>query len=210
MTVLTTAYHRLRALRTFHGLIKDPGRLDQVLSLTSSTAALLGDEELPPALTDFITRGEETPIIDVDALRTLPEGTLGRCFADHMDRLGFHTDDLEHDFPSGNELALVSQHIGRMHDVHHVLTGFGTDIPGEIGLQAFYLANFEAGPSQAILAAVMLRPLVVGEGREEVPAVMDALTEGWQRGKQAACIFGVDWSAHWDRPLADVQADFRL
>lgn len=210
MTVLTTTYHRLRALRTFHGLIRDPGRLDQVLDLTQSTASLLGTTALPPALSGFAAKGEETPIIDIAPLRALPEGTLGRAFADHMDRLGFSTDDLEFKGPASSELALISQHIGRMHDVHHVLTGFGTDIPGEIGLQAFYLANFRSGPSQAIIAAAMLRPLVVGEGADDIPAVMDALAEGWQRGKQAACIFGVDWPAHFSRPLAEVQADFRL
>ncbi|MFT4978778.1 MAG: ubiquinone biosynthesis protein COQ4, partial [Myxococcota bacterium] len=195
---------------TFHGMILDPGRLDLVLELTRSAASLLEPGNLPDELQAFADAGEETPLIELDALRSLPEGTLGRRFADHMDRQGFAPEDLEHALPEG-ELALVSQHLQRRHDVHHILTGFSTDIPGEIGLQAFYLANFRALPAQALIAAVMLRPLVVGgTDNDETEAVMDAIVAGWQQGRAASCLFGIDWSAHWSRPLEAVQADFNL
>lgn len=209
MTVRLNVFEKLRTIHVFNRFMKDPGRLDLVLSLTRTAANQVPPEDLPPSLREFAARGEETPLVDVDALRGLPEGTLGHAMVAHMDGLGFSPDDLDGHEPDSTELALVSQHVQRCHDIHHVVTGYDTSIPGEVGLLAFYMSNFDAAPVQVLLAAVMLRPTVLGEA-EEMVAVMDAMTEGWQRGKAADALFGVDWSVHWARPLADVRADLGL
>ena len=140
----------------------------------------------------------------------MPAGTLGRETARFLDEQGFAPDDLEAIKPAHPRVALAAQHIRRTHDIHHVLLGCDTSTAEEVGLLAFYLANFEAIPVQVLLAAVMLRPALLGAGREEMVETMDAMTSGWQRGKDAACLFGVDWRDHWARPLEDVRADFNL
>ena len=44
----------------------------------------------------------------------------------------------------GSDFDYVRAHLRETHDVWHPVTGFDTDVAGELGLQAFYLAQFQA------------------------------------------------------------------
>lgn len=209
MSRLLDTVHKLRALRSFHGIIQDPTRLDLVLQLVSSSVVNGDAPQMPAPMREFVDSGRRTPALDLEALGRLPEGSLGREVAEQLRGQDLDPNDLEHS-PHHPEFESVAEHMGRTHDVHHAVTGFGTDVPGEVGLQMFYLANIGMPSALVIGAAALLGPLVRGEDMEQVPALMDAMTEGWQRGKRARCLFGIDWSAHWARPLDEVRAELGL
>ncbi len=40
-------------------------------------------------------------------------------------------------------------HLYQTHDIWHVVTGWGNDLPGEVGLGGFYSAQFGLRPSSA-------------------------------------------------------------
>ena len=88
------------------------------------------------------------------------------------------------------------------------LTGFGTDVAGELGLQAFYSAQLPGPLPFAILSAGLLNTMffaIPDRSRR-----MDAIATGWERGKRARPLFGVRWSDHWTTPLSELRQQFNI
>jgi ubiquinone biosynthesis protein COQ4 len=79
-----------------------------------------------------------------EALRALPEGSLGRSYAAFMDAESIDPDGLV-DASVGREswqnadegLLYFATRRRDMHDLHHVVTGYGRDLRGEAALLAF-------------------------------------------------------------------------
>jgi ubiquinone biosynthesis protein Coq4 len=94
------------------------------------------------------------------------------------------------------------------HDLHHVLTGYPATPYGELALQAFGLAQTRF-PYAAMWIAVVTAHMTFLEPSMIDPA-MDAITIGWQHGRQARSIQNVKFEQMLDRPLSDVRREFRL
>jgi ubiquinone biosynthesis protein Coq4 len=45
---------------------------------------------------------------------------------------------------------------------------------------------------------------------ELLPLVMDAITEGWARGRRAKPLLPVHWEDYWSEPLTELQAAYQL
>ena len=43
-----------------------------------------------------------------------------------------------------------------------------------------------------------------------LPILMDAITEGWARGRAAAPLIAVRWEEQFERPLKELQAEYGL
>jgi ubiquinone biosynthesis protein Coq4 len=140
--------------------------------------------------------------LDLKQLRHLPEGTLGRVFADNMIAQGLDPSAIP-SLPAGDELEFVRAHLYETHDVWHAVTGFGTDVAGELGLQAFYMAQLVGRLPTAILAAGLLNTLIFQP--EERQVRMDAIARGWQLGRRARPLFGVRWDKLWLSPIDEVR-----
>ncbi len=144
--------------------------------------------------------------IDLDALARLPEGTLGRVLADHCRARGLNP-NLGY-IPPESEVDWVLHHIALTHDIWHVATGWGNDEIGEYGLGAFYLGQLAAPPFFAFLLALVTLSTVFR--RRSVVELMEAIVAGYEMGKRAQPLFGVDWPSLWDVPLAEVRARLAL
>lgn len=206
----------VRFLRAFNRLIEDPARLDLVFELGRN--AMHGVATLPPELARpevvAYVRAAEPPRplhVDLEALRGLPEGTLGRTFADWLTAHGFEPGELtEYDRKHNqgdSEAVRYRLHLQSTHDLWHVLTGFETDVDGEVGLQAFYLAQLNTPLAPIVIAAALLGVL---RKHMDATSLMDAITRGWRMGKAARPLFGVDWARFWSTPLTEVRARFGL
>jgi ubiquinone biosynthesis protein Coq4 len=94
------------------------------------------------------------------------------------------------------------------HDLWHVLTGFDTSIPGEIGLQAFQAAQTRAPLSPILMGGALLR---AGTDRTEMmEPLMEQITKGWQCGIKARSLFSLDWEANWSTPLTQLRKDYQI
>jgi ubiquinone biosynthesis protein COQ4 len=193
-------------------LVKYPTRLDEVITLADE----ISDDKVMQEFIDDVRKDpmgarslELRPRLRIvpAELRQLPKGTLGREYIDFMDGNGLRAEDLPNR-PSDNAPDFVRAHLFETHDLWHVVTGFATDLAGELGLQAFYLAQLPARLSPLLLAIGMANTLVFGF--HDKVARMDAISHGWQLGKQARQFFGRDWSAMWERPLADIRAELNI
>lgn len=207
--MVTKVLTGLKALRGFVMLVRDPRQIDGVFTITD---ALRTPETVQPMI-DWFRRDavgarslEERPRLDLDLdrLGRLPVETLGRAYADHMRGNGFDPKGFPN-MPSGDAVEFVTAHLYDTHDIWHVVGGFGTDVAGELGLQAFYLAQFPARLGVTLLAAGMLNTLGP-VGFEDRDHRMREVVRGWLLGRTSRPLFGVRWDDLWDLPVSEVRA----
>lgn len=202
----------IRALYRLARLVQDPNRLDEVFEMAD---ALGKPEALGPIVREiskdpFVKKAfEERHRIEVDlpALRRLPEGTLGRAFAAHMDAAKLDPSALP-TLPDTDDVLYFRAHLYETHDIWHALTGFGVDFVGELGLQGFYLAQI-SGPLPSLLLGVGFVRAAIYD-RFLIKPFMNELIRGWRMGESAKPLFGVKWDEMWSLPLSEVRAQLGI
>lgn len=143
------------------------------------------------------------PIL-VEELARLPEGTLGRVLADHCQEAGIDPNLVR--VPPTDEVGWMLNHLYQTHDIWHVLTRWGTDLPGEVGVAAFYSAQFGAPAFFGYNLALIFLNVVIRKA--DLGQVMEAFSVGYQTGQRAEPMFGVDWDALWDVPIEELRTRF--
>lgn len=139
------------------------------------------------------------PILELEQLRTLPLGSLGRTLADFLDR---HQMDPLTTGPRRKQL----------HDSVHVLTGYGTDPLGELEVQVFLLGSKFRLPHLLIslgLLRILRKHSIASDLSYEV--IWNRIRAAFVRGQRSA--FDLDrWHPEhqWHLPLAKVQAQFQI
>ena len=104
--------------------------------------------------------------------------------------------------------AYVINHFAETHDMWHIATGYDTDIPGEFALISFYAAQIGAPAFTMLLGVGLLNTAFFAHHDSEKR--LAAIAEGWQAGKRAKSLFGVDWKAQFDRTLLEFRAEYCL
>jgi ubiquinone biosynthesis protein Coq4 len=105
--------------------------------------------------------------------------------------------------PGADETEFVRAHLYETHDVWHAVTGFRTDVAGELGLQAFYAAQAPGGLPWMLLAMGFLNTALYAMAERE--ARFEAISRGWEMGRRARPLFGVGWDALWSTPIDEVR-----
>jgi ubiquinone biosynthesis protein COQ4 len=201
----------LTAVRALATVLRDPGRLDQVLVFTQAVnaraiergvARLAATEEGRRLLEDAprIDRAH----VDYDRLRTLPDGTLGRAYTRFLDANGIGPEPFEALPDIGSpRAAWLMLRMRQSHDLWHVLTGYAPDVRGELLLQAFTYAQTEAPSARAIAFFGTLR---YGLRLEHLRDLRDA----YRRGRAAAFLPTVRWEDEWETPVRELQTRFGI
>ena len=140
---------------------------------------------------------------DLLALQKLAPGTLGRCYADHMLSLGLNPDFFKPMLVT-NDSSFSMLRLRQTHDLWHVLLGFDTSVPGEIGLQSFYFAQLRAPIAPFLVGGSLLGASF--RRRETLLPIFESIIKGWHMGLKAKSIYPFDWEAHWETPLKDLRA----
>lgn len=198
-----------RALGALAKVLANPERTDQVLEFSMWANAGTIDRKIERIFEDPRCRRlyEERRMIDsrtidLDRLGALPEGTLGRAYADFLRSRGL-TPDVFDDPPRevGDPRAVyVIQRLRQTHDLWHVVTGYDTDAPSEIALQAFTFAQLHA-PSSLILAVAG-----TAKAARHVPGMPRAVIAAFRAGRRSEEMALFPWEDHWETPLAEVRA----
>jgi ubiquinone biosynthesis protein COQ4 len=93
-----------------------------------------------PGGAEMLAERHPPPQPDIDSLRQLPPGTLGRRYADLILSLGYDPGFFRPRDVSTDDRWLT-QRIATTHDIHHVMAGFGTEAAGENGVLAITAAQ---------------------------------------------------------------------
>jgi ubiquinone biosynthesis protein COQ4 len=197
-----------RALGALARVMRDPRQTDQVLVFTMHANA----GSLPDRIDRFFEdpsgrrlydeqRAIDTRSIDLTALGQLPHGTLGRAYADFLRERNLSPDVFE--APEGfrdPRMTYVLQRLRQTHDLWHVVTGYETDAPSEVALQAFTFGQLRAPSSLLLAIAGTLRAL-----RGKPTAALHTI-RGFFVGARAEKLAAFPWEDHWSTPLAEVRA----
>jgi ubiquinone biosynthesis protein COQ4 len=146
---------------------------------------------------------------DRAALAALPAGSLGRTYLDFMLQEDLSAEGLVapsriwEDDPLSPDALLLRERLRDMHDLTHVLTGYGRDPLGELCLLAFMHAHTRNLGQAMIVLMGVARAARGPHGR----AVRRAVVQAWRHGRRAGWLPGQDWEAMLARPLEALRRD---
>lgn len=198
-------------------LLRDPDDTGQVFKVLE---ALRGDS-LSRALRRMRNdaRGQkllaEQPNIvnalnDREALLALPEGSIGRAYYDFVHAEGLSADGLiesSHEAPRFEKIAQDQRWLGDrlrdIHDLQHVMTGYGRDTLGELCLLSFMTTQV---PSRGIDFIIFMGRT---KGQKEQPELnlKDLIGEGRQIGEAADWMLFTRWEERLHESLESVRAE---
>jgi len=164
------------------------------LAETEAGRALLADR---PAL--------HRDSVDLGALRELASGTVGRAYAQYYADNGILP--FESPYDVRNDGDFLMKWYRETHDLHHIVTEYGTDPVGEMELQAFALGNLGFRHSLFILTlTALLRPM----GMAPVWTYWSRLRAAYRRGKQSHDLFSVRYERYFDQKVETLRADLSI
>jgi ubiquinone biosynthesis protein Coq4 len=209
MNALKNRLLAARAIWSFVDLVRHPEHLDRVFEIADAMSdqkrdvlAAMRDHFAMDPRGAAALREKHRLTVRLGELHALPEGTLGRTYADHMRSNGLDPSAIP-TLASDGELEFMRAHLYETHDVWHAVTGFGTDVAGELGLQGFYAAQTPGGLPLMLIAMGFLNSALFARADRE--RRFQAVVDGWQMGKRAEGLFGVRWDELWTRPIDEVR-----
>jgi len=205
-----------RAWRALRALVADPERTDQVVQFLNAVG---GNGDLRafarfrahPSGRRLLAERPSLPDIlsNLDGLAAMPAGTFGRAYADFMQREKLDPVGIVDEFRAGADSAMAEvdpdqlwffERLDVMHDLWHVLTGYGRDAAGESAVLAFTLAQFPVrGIAILVIAAAFIGPKDLSFSWPRY------LFRAWKRGRRAVPLTVVPYESLLPRPLEEVR-----
>ena len=141
-------------------------------------------------------------------------GTVGAAYRDFIAPRGLSAEGLaeesrkipEADVDAAHPLAWYARRMRDVHDVWHVLTGYGTDALGEVCVVAFsYAQTRSLGFAVIALAgARQFQKAKLGQ------PYLKAAREAWRNGRAAAWLPAVDYPALFAMPLEEARRTLKI
>lgn len=195
----------LKGLQGFVSFVDNESDIEAVFDI----AAALANHEASYAAITYLKSHPEiaqlfeeqyiAPTPNLEVLLKLPEDSLGFAYATHM-----RAANLDSEFYRKVELqddtSYLALRMRQTHDIWHVVTGYGTDPIGEIGLQAFQLAQNRSPLAVMLIAGITLS--MIKMNRDLTPLIR-VLQQGYDLGYQAKPFLAQKWEEDWGKPLAE-------
>ncbi len=194
-------------------LFRNPDRLSDVFVLEqalidrSTLARMRARVGGHPEGARAIATRRRLGVVTTESMREAPAGSVGAAYVRHLEGHGLDPDAIP-TRPAGDDLEYIDAHLYETHDLWHVATGFGADVAGELGLQAFYLAQLPGRLAPLLILGGLVNA-VLWERRDFVRR-MRAVIRGFSMGRRARPLFGIDWRAHLHEPLHAFRASLGL
>lgn len=206
------------AMRAIRALMQDPedtAQVFRVIQAMSGPSRMKGYRRFLKTAVGrrvMANRRDLAPVLnDRDALRALPEGSLGRAYLDFVERENLSADGLTEASEKGGrkpadpDQQLFSNRTRDMHDLWHVTTGYGRDGLGELALLAFSFAQLgNIGIAMIIFFGTRSGVRETGDRR-----LWKVILEGYRHGRQATWWAEEDWEGLLAAPLEDVRRQLR-
>ena len=209
-----------RARKALRALIRDPERTEQVFELVQALGGDGGEGQYQRFLAEpdgpALLRDRPSllaALSDREALEALPAGSLGRAYAafmseEHLEAGGLVDASLRVRDADGDldaERRWFFDRLRDMHDLWHVLTGYGRDLAGEAANLAFTYGQTRTRGIGAIVLTAMVRG-------PKTPAChwQRYLFRAWRRGRRARVLAAVRYEEILPKPLAEVRESLRI
>jgi ubiquinone biosynthesis protein COQ4 len=214
---LDTRLHPIAALRAIRNLIRNREDTKQVFLLIEALRGKTGQRQFErlrncPEGRDLLARRPNllAALSDRAALAQLPQGSLGRTYYDFMESENLSAEGLVEASkirdvpPPANEFTWFRERGREMHDLFHVMTGYGRDPLGEVCVVGFtYAQNRQKG-----LGVVALVGAYRTKRRLRDQPIYRTLWQAYRNGRRAGWFYAADWENLLARPLDEVRAQF--
>lgn len=147
---------------------------------------------------------------DREALRAMPEGSVGRAYLEFVEKQDLSADGLvaaseevQRERQTNPDEQWLGSRLRDIHDLQHVMCGYGRDELGELCLLAFMAAQT---PNRGISFIVFMGRR---QFRRELPniAIDACVVEGRRTGESARYFATVNWEERLAEPLAQLRAE---
>ncbi|AFY44984.1 Coq4 family protein [Nostoc sp. PCC 7107] len=199
---------KLDFLMTLKGAVTlalDPGRADATPDIEDGMIKLKATQlaidyvKTLPEVVEIVQERYLAPPPDLTALAQLPSESLGRCFAEYIQKTGFDP-NYYRSLPITDDTSYVLTRLRQTHDIWHLVTGLGSSVNGELGLQAFCLAQIRIPLPILLIAGGLLRTLFTAP--DELGNLLENIAIGYRMGAKAKPLLAQKWEDNWDKPLS--------
>lgn len=208
-----------RAARAARKIAKDPDDLPQVFTMIESlsldslqriynrVAKSAGGRRLLETRPDIVKL-----LADREALRKLPEGSLGRAYLDFVESENISAQGIRdaqekgsmHSLEVPEELRFIRGRMRDTHDLWHAAVGYRGDVLGEAALLAFTLGQTFNPAVLAIIAIALFKTSAYS------PNARAVVFDGYARGRRAAFLAEQEWESMLHLPLVEVRRRLSL
>ncbi|MEA5505645.1 Coq4 family protein [Halotia wernerae UHCC 0503] len=215
-SIWTSAKNFFRIFKTTKAFLKvlldDRGNLDLIeelsTSLVDSHAFQLAVEAMKakPEVAEIVAERYMAPPHDLEALLQYPQDSLGYTYASSLKQQGFQT--LAAEVKIESDTSYIENRWQQTHDIWHIIVGFDTSEIGEIGLQAFYLAQFQLPLASMLIANTLISTTLLQP--EELSPLLGAIAKGWEMGQTAKPLIAQKWEQAWEKPILVWRAELNI
>lgn len=206
----------LKALNAFLRLTRNPAEfeaiydIDEVLRQTELSSISIEYLKSQPEVEAIIQERYLAPIPDLDVLLTYPTDSLGYCFAAHL-RANNYEPKFYRDRDVVDDISYISLRRSQTHDIHHVVTGFGTELDDEVALQAFQLAQIRSPLAIALLSGAIVNGMASSlQSPDDLVGIMNSIHQGWTMGLNAKPFFAQKWEEEWEKSVTEWREDLGI
>lgn len=147
------------------------------------------------------------PLPDIPQLLQCPVGSLGHAYATYINTSGFDP-AFYRSISIDDDTSYLLLRLRQTHDIWHVVTGFSTDVPGELGLKAFELAQTRRTMAGILIAGGFLKCLL--QTPTELDLLLDRIARGYRMGSHAKSLLAQKWEQDWDKSLTEWRSELGL
>ena len=187
-------------------LIRDPQQTDSVYDIedgmkhSAAMAAATRHMMAQPEIAALAKEGYLATTPDIPKLLEYPQNSLGYAYANYIHTAGFDP-GFYRSIAVEDDTSYLLLRLRQTHDIWHVVTGFSTNVPGELGLKAFELAQTRRTMAGILIAGGFLKCLL--QTPEELDELLIHISRGYQMGLQAQPLLAQKWEENWDQPLSE-------
>jgi ubiquinone biosynthesis protein COQ4 len=202
----------LQGLHGFLALIQNSADLEAVFDIAAALAyqdfslAAIDTLKAQPQIAQLFAERYIAPTADLDALLQLPPDSLGFAYATHM-RVANLNPEFYRQIELQDDTSYLALRMRQTHDIWHTVTGFGTDPIGEIGLQAFQLAQNRSPLAVMLIAGITLNSIKL---HYDLTPLVQVLQQGYHLGDRAKPFIAQKWEEAWEKPLAEWRSELNI
>jgi ubiquinone biosynthesis protein COQ4 len=194
----------LIVLKGVLSLIRDPQQTDSVYDVEDGmkhSAAMVAATRHMMAQPEIASLAAERYLAvapDIPKLLTYSQDSLGYAYASYIDKAGFDP-GFYRSMAVEDDPSYLLLRLRQTHDLWHVVTGFATNVPGELGLKAFELAQTRRTMAGILIAGGFLKCLL--QTPDELDELLDNISRGYRMGLQSKPLLAQKWEENWDKSL---------
>lgn len=199
----------LKAVRGFIAFANNPSQTEAVFDMadglrhTDIYQNFVEHAYSQPAVAQILKERYFASTPDLETLLRYPQNSLGYLYASSLKEAQLEV-DFYRKLKVEDDYSYIALRMRQTHDVWHLITGFKTDLAGELGLQAFTLAQTHSPLAVTILAAAVLYTL---KSSGPLNHFVNSIQQGWQMGEKAQPFIAQKWEEDWEKPLSEWQAE---